>query len=149
MPHRSSATSLCVTAALIAAMACPLAAAQPASIAGGWRLETAPHDPTGCVIRGDAQVSPPRGRVHTVRLELVQTCPGSAGRWARETCEAIMTGAEVTMTCTVTASESGIYRPDAFELTHEGPDQLTGRLVDTGVWNTRVTWRRASSPLVS
>jgi len=49
----------------------------------------------------------------------------------------------------VIASESGGYRPDTFDLEHAAAGVMTGRLVDTGVWNTDVTWRRASAALVS
>lgn len=121
----------------------------PGALDGAWKVETKPHQTSGCVIRGDATVAAVRGGRLTVRLDVVQTCPGDHGFWAKENCEGAARGAEVTLQCTVLSSQSGNYRPDSFTLTRVGSDVMTGRLVDTGVWNTEVVWRRAGAPLVS
>ncbi|MBL8557461.1 MAG: hypothetical protein JNM47_01970 [Hyphomonadaceae bacterium] len=139
---------LVISAALFAL--CGEVHARPAGgIEGAWTLETAMNDAIGCVIRGEATIAAARNGRHRVQLESVQTCPQSGSFWARETCEATVQAQRVTMACTVVASQSGGYRPDSFDLLREGPSLMKGRLVDTGVWNTDVTWRRATASLVS
>lgn len=136
--------------ALAAALSPAMAQPRPlGSLAGAWKVETKPHQTSGCVIRGDATVTAAANNRLSVRLDVVQTCPADTGYWAHEACEGAVRGAEVTLTCTVLSSETGNYRPDSFTLTRAAADLMTGRLVDTGVWNTEVTWRRAGAPLVS
>lgn len=149
--RRALSTSAAGVLITLAAAFSP-ASAQPrplGALDGAWKVETKPHQTSGCVIRGDATVtSAANGRL-SVRLDVVQTCPADTGYWARESCEGAAHGANVTLTCTVLSSETGNYRPDSFTLTRAGADLMTGRLVDTGVWNTEVVWRRAGAPLVS
>lgn len=131
-----------------AAHAQPTAAPRP-SIEGAWTLETKVNEDIGCIIRGQATVAPARNGRHAVQIAITQTCPQTGDFWARENCEATVLAGRIAMTCTVTASESGGYRPDTFDLAPARPGVMTGRLVDTGVWNTDVTWRRPSAALVS
>ncbi|MDZ4775832.1 MAG: hypothetical protein SGJ23_03500 [Alphaproteobacteria bacterium] len=141
-------------AAAALALTCAAALAQPranpvSGIEGAWTLETKINESIGCIIRGQATVAPARNGRHAVHIEITQTCPQSGSFWARESCDATVRAGRVAMTCTVVASESGGYRPDTFDLVHAGAGVMTGRLVDTGIWNTDVTWRRAAAALVS
>jgi hypothetical protein len=143
-----------LVAAAALALSCAAADAQPRpaaapGIEGAWTLETKVHESIGCIIRGEATVAPARNGRHAVHIEVTQTCPQSGSFWARQSCEATTRAGRVAMTCTVIASESGGYRPDSFDLVQSAPGVMTGRLVDTGIWNTDVTWRRATAALVS
>lgn len=144
-------SKLIAIAALVLATGA-VAHAQPRSapsIEGAWRLETGPHPSSGCVIRGDAVVSRARDGKHAVQIDVTQFCGDDAPYKARERCEATVAAARVRMNCVVVSSETGGYQPDSFDLTQTTPGVMTGRLVDTGVWNVPVTWRRPSAALVS
>lgn len=132
-----------------AAHAQPRAADIRGDIQGAWRFETGPHPSSGCVLRGDAVIGPARNGKHVVQIEVTQHCGADTPYKARERCEATTTVAAVRMTCVVVSSETGGYQPDSFDLAPGAPGVMTGRLVDTGVWNVPVTWRRSSAALVS
>jgi hypothetical protein len=138
-----------IAAAVLGVGAAAYAQPRSVSLEGAWRFETSPHPVSGCVLRGDALVAPARGGRHTVQIDVTQHCGSEVPYKARERCEATTAGGRVTMTCVVVSSETGGYQPDSFDLAPGAAGVMTGRLVDTGVWNVPVTWRRPSAALVS
>lgn len=141
--------SLILAAGLALAPASVLAQPRPVSIAGAWRLETAPHHETGCVIVGDARITAGGAGRYSVLVDMVETCPGDIKFTATERCPATVTGQRVAMACTVLRMGELGYLADTFSLELRGYDVMVGRLVDTGHWNEPVTWRRAAPALTS
>lgn len=148
MRRRSERLLIAVGAVLALA---GVAHAQPrgGAIEGAWRFETGPHPSSGCILRGDAVVGAVRSGKQIVQIDVTQHCGSDEPYKARERCEATQAGSRVRISCVVVSSETGGYQPDSFDLTQGSPDLMTGRLVDTGVWNVPVTWRRPSAALVS
>ncbi len=156
MRRRSDLTraALAGAAAILALAAATPAPAQPrrnppTSIAGAWRIETAPHHRSGCVIRGDAAITQAAANAYEVALNVEESCPDGDAFDADEHCRAIVSGARVAMSCVVVRAGDTGYIADSFALDMRGDDLMIGRLVDAGSWNEPVTWRRRAAAMVS
>ncbi len=119
------------------------------SIAGAWRVETAPHRLTACVVRGAATVTAGQGGGFDVRIQVKETCPQGDDTIADEQCRADVSDERVVVHCTLVRATTDTYIADGFQLVRRGDDMMVGRLVDAGIWNEPVTWRRAAPALVS
>ena len=137
----------------LAALACATPAAADtvgiAALAGSWTFETAPHQATGCVIRGEVFATR-SGNALTMRMNAHESCPDrEAGINAVEQCRATLQRAALIVRCTLLSADTDSYLADQFALGALSATEMSGRLWDEGIWNTPVTWRRPASPLVS
>ena len=140
-----------MTAFALSAMASPAAAEaiNLSALTGAWTFETAAHEATGCVIRGDV-AAVREGDALTMQLNATETCPGDERPiHAVERCRATMQRDTLAVRCVLVSADTDSYLPDQFDLPALSHDELAGRLWDRGIWNAPVRWRRPASPLVS
>ena len=143
--------ALAVFAIAIAAIAAVDArAGEPASLAGAWAFETSAHRSTGCVIRGQAVLRPRReANIFDVEMRAAEQCPGGGVFRAEEACVARRNGESVNVSCRLVRATPSNYNADQFALHIESASAMAGRLVDHGIWNEQVRWRRTAGDLVS
>jgi len=137
-------------AAFAIAVSTPIAAESVSlgALAGNWVIETAPHQNSGCVIRGDAVARVERGAL-AIALNAHETCPDGTDARAVEQCRGNLSAQTLQVRCVLQRSTSDTYIADHFVLTVVGSNAMVGRLVDGRAWNEPATWRRPSAPMIS
>ena len=141
-------TLLMVLATLALATPASADAVNLSELAGNWVFETAPHQATGCVIRGEVTATR-NGNALTMQMNAHETCPDDRVINAVEHCRAALERTSLVVRCVLVSADTDTYLPDQFVLGALSAAEMSGRLWDEGIWNTPVTWRRPSSPLVS
>ena len=143
--------ALLATVAWLALAGAPAVAEQTGQhpLAGAWRMEAGPHRASGCIIRGDATITPGANGGYAVGLDVRETCPDGGVFTALERCVAGVTQPRVAIRCTVERAGASGYLADSFTLEPRGSDLMVGRLTDAGHWDEPVTWRRAAPALLS
>lgn len=118
------------------------------ALAGNWVFETAPHENSSCIIRGDAVAREERGAL-ALTLNAYETCPVGEEARAVEQCRGTLVGQTLRVRCVIQSSTSDTYIADHFVLTVVGPNAMVGRLIDGRAWNEPATWRRPTAPMIS
>ena len=94
-------------------------------------------------------MTPAASDAFDVWIHIKEVCPQGGDFTADEQCHAMVARDGVAMGCSVVRATPQTYNADTFQLVQRSGDVMVGRLVDTGLWDEPVTWRRAAPAQVS
>jgi len=124
MKRAFAALGLLALAALTAAAAKP-PARDP--LIGAWGFKTAAYGP-GCTLEGEMEIRQDEGAKLTCSFQARETCRPWTAR-ARQTCTLTRApSGEIAIHSSISAADSGSYRPDDFTVRMIRPDEMRGAM---------------------